>query len=298
MANVHFGNSGDVWKHLVLAEVLISERPHAVWESHAGSAWYSLRHTPPCDSGVYAFRQLAATSAVLAQTAYARLLRELAVGDALPRYPGSPYLAMRLCQTPPASLVFCDTDPESLANIEDVAIRLNIEGQRLRLVQDDGVSTLIGLGAAWPAAAAATTLVHIDPYDPLQASPLGLHAVDLFGELSARSMRCLLWAGYASLAGREALFEALRDALSRAKTTAEQLSLWCGDVDFTGIRTAGCAANPDVVSCLVLGSHLRESTCARCDALGHELARRYSPQATVGTAAPVVYTSYLGSAVS
>jgi 23S rRNA A2030 N6-methylase RlmJ len=295
MANVHFGNSGDVWKHLVLAEVLISERPHAVWESHAGSAWYPLRHAPPRDRGVFTFCQCAATSAVLAQTAYARLLRELAADEALPRYPGSPYLAMRLCQTPSASLVFCDTDLESLADIKDVATRLRIGGQRLRLIQDDGVSTLIGLGAAWPAAAAATTLVHVDPYDPLQDSPLGRHALDLFGELSARGIRCLLWAGYTSLVGREALVEALRQALARARTTAEQLGMWCGDVDFAGIRTAGCAANPDVISCLILGSHLGASTRAQCDVLGRELARCYTSQVPASSAAPVLYTSCLGS---
>ena len=45
MTNPYFGDFGDVWKHLVLAEVLSLERPLAYWETHAGSARYALTVT-------------------------------------------------------------------------------------------------------------------------------------------------------------------------------------------------------------------------------------------------------------
>ena len=40
MANQHFAKIADVWKHLVLCEVIESVRPESYAESHAGSAWY------------------------------------------------------------------------------------------------------------------------------------------------------------------------------------------------------------------------------------------------------------------
>lgn len=294
MANVHFGNSGDVWKHLALAEVLASERPLHVWESHAGSAWYPLSHSPARDRGVYAFRTLAATSAALAHAPYTEILRELEPGHHLARYPGSPYLAMRIRQHPPAHFVFCDTDEESLADIKDVATRLSIDDSRLRLVPDDGLSTLTRLGAAWPAAEAAVTFVHIDPYDPLQESSPGLNALDLLCQLSDRGMRCFLWAGYDNRARRDGLFQALDRAMTKADTSPENLALWCGDMDFAGTMTAGRATNPEVISCLVIGSHLSEQSRAACDERGHELARRWgSTRRADGRDEAITYASFL-----
>jgi hypothetical protein len=53
VANAHFGNFGDVWKHLVLDETLARESPQSYWETHAGSASYPLSHSPARDYGIY-----------------------------------------------------------------------------------------------------------------------------------------------------------------------------------------------------------------------------------------------------
>ena len=53
--NRYYGNIGDVWKHLVLAELLALEPPKHYWETHAGSASYPLTHSPDRDYGVYRF---------------------------------------------------------------------------------------------------------------------------------------------------------------------------------------------------------------------------------------------------
>ncbi len=42
MANPHFANLGDVWKHLLLTEVISLLRPEHYVETHAGSATYRL----------------------------------------------------------------------------------------------------------------------------------------------------------------------------------------------------------------------------------------------------------------
>ena len=45
MANKNFGNIGDVWKHVVLAEVLEREPPAWYAETHAGSGAYAVVHS-------------------------------------------------------------------------------------------------------------------------------------------------------------------------------------------------------------------------------------------------------------
>jgi 23S rRNA (adenine2030-N6)-methyltransferase len=53
MANIHYGNIGDIWKHLPLAEILAIEAPSAYWESHAGSSHYALTHSPEREYGIF-----------------------------------------------------------------------------------------------------------------------------------------------------------------------------------------------------------------------------------------------------
>ena len=55
MANSHFGNLGDVWKHLVLAAVLEREPPRWYAETHAGSAAYPLNRDPQREFGIWRF---------------------------------------------------------------------------------------------------------------------------------------------------------------------------------------------------------------------------------------------------
>ena len=70
MANSHFGNLGDVWKHLVLAEVLEREPPRWYAETHAGSAAYPLNRDPQREFGIWRFLAAAPRSAELARSRY------------------------------------------------------------------------------------------------------------------------------------------------------------------------------------------------------------------------------------
>ena len=293
MANVYFGNSGDVWKHLAFAEIVATEQPLHVWESHAGSALYSLSPSPERDFGVYFFHEQAAKTAILRDSAYARILRELEPGGELHDYPGSPFLAMCLLKLGPADFVFCDKDKMSLADIERAASRLSINNARLRLIHGDGLSTVSQLGAELPTAEAASTVVHIDPYQPWRASSLGLNAFDLLCQLGDRGITCMLWTGYNTISQRDKWFQALQRATAKAGTSAEGLALWCGDVCFVGITDGQPSQSSPVISSLIIGSHLSARTRAACDELGHELARiyRFAPLADVRVAA-IEYTSF------
>jgi 23S rRNA A2030 N6-methylase RlmJ len=293
VANIYFGDIGDVWKHLAFAQIVETEQPLHVWESHAGSALYPLSHSPGRDFGVYFFHEQAAKTALLRDSAYDRILRELETGEELHDYPGSPFLAMRLLKRGSADFVVCDTDAESLADIKRAALRLSIDDARLQRIDGDGLSTLSQLGAELPPAEAESIFVHIDPYQSLQESLPGLNAFDLLCQLADRGIKCMLWSGYYAPTERDRLFQALQRAMTSTGTSAESLALWCGDVCIVGKTGGHLSANTGVISSLIIGSHLSARTRAACDELGHELARIYdSAQLADGRHVAPEYTSY------
>ena len=84
MANPHFGNLGDVWKHVALAEALASERPLKYWETHAGSASYLLSHSPARDYGAYYLLEGGRRSSILSQSPYYQELKRFSQDDEHP----------------------------------------------------------------------------------------------------------------------------------------------------------------------------------------------------------------------
>ena len=112
MANRHFGNIGDVWKHAVLAEVLEREPPGWYAETHAGSGAYAVVRSGGRQYGFLRFLEVAPRFPVLARSRYraiaaSYLEREPAL------YPGSALLAMTVLGDA-ASYLLCDLDPESV----------------------------------------------------------------------------------------------------------------------------------------------------------------------------------------
>ena len=75
MANVHYAEIGDVWKHLLLAEVFGIDGPRRYLESHAGSSSYPLIHSAQRSYGVLRFVSEAVRSPLLDGCAYRRLLK-------------------------------------------------------------------------------------------------------------------------------------------------------------------------------------------------------------------------------
>src|SRR6266567_9263217 len=95
MANPHFANIGDVWKHLLLTEVISWLRPQHYIETHAGSAINRLVNDVERGFGARMFLSASSEVEPLRSSPYRRQILELARG-AEPSYPGSPLLAMML----------------------------------------------------------------------------------------------------------------------------------------------------------------------------------------------------------
>ena len=142
MANHHFGEIGDVWKHLPLAEILALERPHRYWESHAGSALYPLTRSWQREYGIYYFLDHASASPLLASSRYRAVVASLPTTDGYPSaYPGSAMLALLELGRAADEYVLCDLDHESIVSLRD-GIRSADVSDRPHCVHDDGTAAL------------------------------------------------------------------------------------------------------------------------------------------------------------
>jgi 23S rRNA (adenine2030-N6)-methyltransferase len=113
--NNHFAELGDVWKHLLLAEILRINPPRHYWEPHAGSASYALTESSSRLHGALRFLSCAPRDPDLCGCAY---LQALQASPGV--YPGSPALALQaLGQS--ATYLFCDVDAESIATLRAAA---------------------------------------------------------------------------------------------------------------------------------------------------------------------------------
>jgi hypothetical protein len=114
MANQHYGQIGDIWKHLPLTEILATLRPTEYWESHAGSTRYPLTRSWQRDFGVFHFLSGSNQSPLLGASRYRQLLSSCA-----DFYPGSCEIAMRIRGTG-SSYLLCDTDPRASVHWPEV----------------------------------------------------------------------------------------------------------------------------------------------------------------------------------
>lgn len=188
MANQHFGNIGDVWKHLWLAGIVADQRPSRYVETHAGSALYRLVQDDERTLGVGRFLAAAESCAPLRDTAYWGLLQQFVLADP-PSYPGSPLLAMTILG-PSSRYVFCDTDRRSADDLLAARDRL-VLGSEAEVVHADGPGIALELLEA--DMLGPGSLVHVDPFDYDATSPGGLSIRQLLIRLAAGQVPVFAW---------------------------------------------------------------------------------------------------------
>jgi len=279
MANRHYGNIGDIWKHLPLAEILASERPGQYWESHAGSAEYPLDHSPSRDYGVFHFLEGAGGSLGLASSSFLCLLEGLRSSDGrLAVYPGSPCLAMEMLRER-ASYLFCDIDRGSLKTIEQAARSLSIPAGSVRCVKADGVATVAEAIGGLTRGLARATLIFIDPCagdDPFTRSEARPSPMDVFARAVAAGAMSVLWYGFSSGAERAACWDGIRSSLALARLDARAGRLWCGEIGLRDLDAADLGIDPGVRGCGLLCGNLSSGSVGASSRLGYELARIYT----------------------
>ncbi len=283
MANPHFGNIGDVWKHLALAALLAGERPLKYWESHSGAARYILSTTPQRTYGIFYFLQNVDRSQVLRSSAYNNTLEDLEdMNGSVPTYPGSPLLALMLLRTTAEAFVFCDVDEESLASIGECAAWVGVNERRVRCICGDGVGVLLEEIEATPEGDLLDTLVFIDPFDPLEGLEVEASPMDLFCTATSAGAKTVLWYGFRSGEERTRCWDAMLRTIRAYEIDSSGAVLWCGEICLRDMDDPDFTFDPGVRGCGLLTANLGDEARKRCSDLGKELSRLYE-RATVPT---------------
>jgi 23S rRNA A2030 N6-methylase RlmJ len=222
MANQHFANLGDVWKHLWLAGVIGGARPGQYVETHAGSALYRLVDDAERTLGVRTFLAVSGENDLLRSSPYRRQLEGFVAGGE-PSYPGSAMLAMML-RGRACRYVFCDTDRASVEDLLAARDRLGLQ-DRVQVVHGDGLAETLALLET--RAIGQASLVHVDPFDFRAPGPGGVSVQDLVGRLAAAAIPTIVWYHLATPADSLRVFREIT-------TAAPQAQVWCAELHVGG----------------------------------------------------------------
>jgi 23S rRNA (adenine2030-N6)-methyltransferase len=269
----HYGEIGDVWKHLPLCEILTMTHPQVYVETNAAFAGYALAETPARRYGVMTTYRRAARSPVVDGSAYLQILRDLNEHAPVPyAVLGSPGLAMHLLHRTCRRYVFFDLEPAPLADLEAAARVLGLAGRVETRCEDSrrgALSLLAGLGP--------DALLHVDPYELFEPGAGGAPAyLDVVGEAARRAIPCMAWYGY---------FTLHEQAASRTRVRAfaadhPDAGVMAVEVWMAAISDAKPTVDPGIVGCGVLLVNLPEAVRAVVASLAAGLAAVYAEDVT------------------
>ena len=166
--------------------------------------------------------------------------------------------------------VLCDMDPASTEDLRAWASRHGLT-ERVTVITGDGMAAVAA--HVLDTAAAASTVVHVDPYDPDAREAGSQSALELTARLIDAGAGVMYWYGFDAPARRCWALHTLHAATGAA--------LWCGDMlvtaadgDVRGDGDLGRATTPGT-GCGIVLANVRPRTIDRCAALGTALARAY-----------------------
>jgi len=274
----HYGNIGDIWKHLPLCTILEIERPHTYVETNSACATYALEGTPRQKYGVIQTYRHAVESAVVAGSRYVAILRAQNNDAPDPRtYPGSPSLAMAVLGDTAARFIFCDIEPEALDSVAAHAASLGLEGRVTTVLGDSISGTYRMLHTLTP-----DDFLHIDPYLILEPNAEGLTYFNVFLEATRRSIKCMLWYGYFTTAEQRAMEARFQAAMASDDTLARH-HLDGVEVALDLIQPDSIVVNPGIVGCGVLTSNLSQASREAVSALAAGLLEIYEESVLFGS---------------
>ena len=177
----HYGKQADVFKHLVLCEVLQIEKPQIYIETNSASAIYQMAHTPEQQYGIYYFLKKAREEKPLRESPYYKLeSTEMAKGN----YLGSPALAMNVLGKQAKRFVFFDLEKSALENVGTYVKQIGLSAS-VEIHHTDSSRGTIELLPSLP----ASSFIHIDPYE---IDKKGNSGVTYRRQISQRCIRAVL----------------------------------------------------------------------------------------------------------
>ena len=184
----HFGKQADVFKHLVLCEILQTEKPQVYVETNSASAIYRMSHTVEQQYGIYHFLEKANKEKFLRNSIYYKLESiEMEKGN----YLGSPALAMNILEKRASQYIFFDIEKDALENIELYAGQIELE-THIQTYHADSLEGVIKLLPTLP----KSSFLHIDPYEIDKKGISGISYLDILIKATQAGIKCLLWYGF------------------------------------------------------------------------------------------------------
>ncbi|HYH03835.1 MAG TPA: hypothetical protein VEC37_12070 [Bacillota bacterium] len=236
----HYGEIGDVWKHLPLCEIIKELSPKVYIESNSAYPYYRLRSSVRRKYGVYYFLENAARNPVLSQTKY----YEAASKNILEKiYLGSPGLALTLLGED-VDYTFCDIDGEALKEIKNYSDSI-ITSAQITLYNGDSIEYLLEHMANLP----SQSLLFLDPYLVLEKNQTGHSFFDLFQAALKHKIPVALWYGYNTRCEQKLLHETFSDTFGNGSGVA------LAEINLANIGEDKILMNPGVPGCgLLMGN--------------------------------------------
>jgi len=263
MANRNFGNIGDVWKHVVLAEVLEREPPVWYAETHAGSGAYAVVYSGGREYGFLHFLEVAPRFPVLARSPYRAIAASYVESDR-GLYPGSALLAMTMLGDA-SSYLLCDLDRESVTDLRRWSRELGLHS--CEVAEADGMAAVM---ARLDSETRGPGLVHIDPFDRHARAPGGCSALELAARVADSGTGLVYWYGYEE--------HGAQGRAHRQLAASTGTPLWCGEVTVTGANDSLGELDHSATLCTfgIILANVQEGTAGACAALGNALSRAYA----------------------
>lgn len=262
-AYTHFGKQPDVFKHLILCEVLQMEKPQIYVDTNSAYAIYTMTHTPEQEYGIYHFLKEANKDATLKNSLYYQWENEsMAHGN----YLGSPALAIKVLESDVKECLFFDLEQSALDNIELFAKRQTIT-PLIRTFHCDSIDGVLTLLPSLPKA----TFLHIDPYEIDQCNDNGHNYLDVLINATKLGMKCLLWYGFMTINDKLALNKYVSEKLSKAGIKGYM----CSELIMNSIKRDTVICNPGILGSGILATNLSQKSNAMIHSYNNKLVEIY-----------------------
>jgi 23S rRNA (adenine2030-N6)-methyltransferase len=264
----HYGEIGDVWKHLPLCFFLTEERPKVYIESNSAYPIYRLNQTDERNYGIFHLFEQASNSGRyvnIESSPYLQILKKIPGNQkTLQAYLGSPGLALETLKNT-SRYMFCDIETDPLQNIMDYVKQKSLDN-RIRTMQGDSIDLL------WHEVEnmGSETFLHIDPYRIFEKNAMDRCYFDLFVKAINRGIKTMLWYGYETLEGQKEMHARMRDAL--VDSDIELLGI---DFYIESIGDSVMDVNPGVPGCGIIIANLSQPSVQKFKQYAAELEELY-----------------------
>ncbi|MFO8020781.1 MAG: 23S rRNA (adenine(2030)-N(6))-methyltransferase RlmJ [Promethearchaeia archaeon] len=271
MGYKHYGNIGDIWKHLPLCSFLTNEEPRFYIETNSARPIYRLNHNPAREYGVYTFFRRVENSTLLSNTNYVKLIQNLPDNqNGLNTYLGSPGLAMKILSSVSEKFIFFDIENKPLEAIQKFSENLNLK----TIIETHCKDSIIG---SYELLEKLTKqdFIHFDPYHAFEKGKDYLSYFDVFLEATKRDIKCMLWYAYFTLKEKREITEKLQILLNKHNIDIKKKKIKDIEIYLEIIQEENILVNPGVLGCGILVSNLSNNSLQHFDDLSDELVSLY-----------------------